>query len=88
MEERRWQRLHFRSWHRGTHELDILLGGFADAHLPQFTAEQLDLYEKMLLLNDPDLFTYLTGQGGLAPADITEVTEMVRAYALGRFQID
>lgn len=35
------KKLMFRSWHRGTREMDLLLGRFADAHVPQLSAEDL-----------------------------------------------
>jgi antitoxin CptB len=60
-EERRWQRLHFQSWHRGTREMDLLLGAFADAHLPQFDAAQLDAYEALLACEDDAIFGWVTG---------------------------
>jgi antitoxin CptB len=31
--ETRRRRLRMRSWHRGTREMDLILGGFADARL-------------------------------------------------------
>jgi antitoxin CptB len=58
--DKRRDRLHFRSWHRGTREMDLLLGGFADAHLRGFTCEQLDCYEALLLQSDPDLYSWVT----------------------------
>ena len=40
--ENRRKRLRFRSWHRGTKEMDLLMGSFADAHLSAFDVGQLD----------------------------------------------
>lgn len=59
-ESRRRERLRFRSWHRGTREMDTLLGRFADAHLAQFSPQELDAYEELLLSSDPDLFDWVT----------------------------
>ena len=36
--ETRRKRLLFRSWHRGTKETDLLLGSFAEQHLPAFSS--------------------------------------------------
>lgn len=60
LEDRRKERLRFRSWHRGTREMDLILGRFADAYLPQFTPRQLDEYEQLLGYNDPDLYNWIT----------------------------
>jgi antitoxin CptB len=58
-----WRRkLVFRSWHRGTREMDLLLGAFAEKHLPGFSSQELALYEELLKENDPDLYEWLTGK--------------------------
>jgi antitoxin CptB len=61
-DETRRKRLLFRSWHRGTREADLLLGSFADRHLAEFSAGELDTYERLLEENDADLWDWLTGQ--------------------------
>jgi antitoxin CptB len=42
------KRLRFRSWHRGTREMDLILGRFADAHLAAMDRGQLDRYGRLL----------------------------------------
>ena len=61
-DDKRRERLRFRSWHRGTREMDLLLGSFADAYLGVFTPGQLDRYEALLLQSDPDLYGWITGR--------------------------
>ena len=56
------KKLIFRSWHRGTREIDLLLGRFADAHLPGFDAGELQQYEELLVNSDPDLYNWMTGK--------------------------
>ncbi len=58
----RRKRLLFRSWHRGSREMDLLLGRFAERHLPTFSERQLDLFEELLEAGDPDLFAWLAGR--------------------------
>ena len=41
-------------------ELDLLLGIFAEHHLPDFSARQLDIYESFLEYSDPDIYRWLT----------------------------
>jgi antitoxin CptB len=60
--ERLRKRLRFRSWHRGTREMDLILGRFADATLSSLDAEQLDRYAALLENNDPDLYDWLTSR--------------------------
>ena len=54
------KKLIFRSWHRGTREMDLLLGSFADKHVNEFTEEQLEEYEDLLKENDPDLYNWFS----------------------------
>ncbi|HYG86550.1 MAG TPA: succinate dehydrogenase assembly factor 2 [Azospirillum sp.] len=58
----RRKRLRFRSWHRGTREMDLLMGSFADTHTPDFDHDQLDRFEALLELSDPDLYNWMTGR--------------------------
>lgn len=51
----------FRSWHRGTREMDLLLGRFADAHVPSFSEQQLDDYLDLLENSDPDIYNWVSG---------------------------
>ncbi len=76
-EERRRQRLRFRSWHRGTKEMDLLLGSFADAHLPDFGSAQLAAYEALLTQNDPDLYNWITGAELVPEAHKGEVMDLL-----------
>ncbi len=79
-EDRRRQRLKFRSWHRGTREMDLLLGSFADAHLAQFTSLQLDQYEDLLEQSDPDLYNWITGTENIPSECDNDVTRLLCAH--------
>ena len=57
--DKRRRRLLFRCWHRGTKEVDILLGGFADAHVETMDDSELDKLEQLLEQNDIDLYNCL-----------------------------
>jgi antitoxin CptB len=56
------KRLIYRSWHRGTREMDLLLGSFADKHMPSFGKAELSLYEALLEQSDPDLYDWILGK--------------------------
>lgn len=75
--DKRIERLIFRSGHRGTREMDLLLGSFAAAHLRGFTPAQLDAYEALLQCGDPDLYEWITGKTQPPPAYDNEVTRML-----------
>lgn len=59
--EYRLKRLSMRSWRRGTKEMDLILGPWADAHLAAMPADVMDLYESLLSENDQDLYLWVTG---------------------------
>lgn len=58
----RRKRLLYRSHYRGTQEADLLIGAFAERHLPAMGASQLDEFEQLLEENDVDLVNWLSGQ--------------------------
>tara|TARA_A200000113_G_C8606269_1_gene271039 strand:+ start:264 stop:530 length:267 start_codon:yes stop_codon:yes gene_type:complete len=58
--ENKRKRLIFRSEHRGTKEMDIVMGSFARKNVPDFSEEELSLFDTILQENDPDLYNWLT----------------------------
>ena len=74
LDDRR-RRILFRSWHRGTREMDLIMGRFADARIDQLSEVQLDQYEALIELLDGDLFDWLTG---VAPIPVEYDTETWR----------
>ena len=57
----RRRRLLFRSWHRGTREMDLIMGRFADATIADLTAAELDAFERLSDEPEPDLYAWITG---------------------------
>lgn len=60
--EQRLRRLRMRSARRGTKEMDLILGPFAQARLDGMPPEMLADYEALLEENDQDLYAWVTGQ--------------------------
>ncbi|MFC3705756.1 succinate dehydrogenase assembly factor 2 [Devosia honganensis] len=58
----RRKRLRYRAWHRGTREMDLILGPFADAHVEAYGAAELDRLEKLMDEEDPPLLRWVMGQ--------------------------
>jgi antitoxin CptB len=56
------KRLKFRSWHRGTREMDFLLGRFADGSLAGYDAAGLRAYAALLEQPDPDIYDWVNGR--------------------------
>jgi antitoxin CptB len=76
----RRKRLLYRSWHRGTREADLLLGGFAEANLAGFDEVRLDRYEALLECPDADLFDWIAGRAAPAPEHDHDVTRLLLAF--------
>lgn len=76
----RRRRLRFRAWHRGTRELDLLIGSFADAHLGDFDEAGLDRFEALLELSDPDLYNWMTGREPVPADQDSDVMRLLQAF--------
>ncbi|MCB2116813.1 MAG: succinate dehydrogenase assembly factor 2 [Rhodobacteraceae bacterium] len=59
--ENRLKRMAMRSWRRGTKEMDLILGPFAELRLSGFEGGALDLYDALLEESDQDLYPWITG---------------------------
>jgi antitoxin CptB len=69
------KRLIFRSWHRGTREMDLIMGRFADAFVPQMTAAELADYARLLEESDPDIYDWLCARADVPEASNTAVLQ-------------
>lgn len=66
LDDRR-KRLLFRCWHRGTREMDMILGGFADAKIADLSDGEVADLERLIELPDPDLYAAFSGAQPLSP---------------------
>ncbi len=78
--EVRRKRLRYQSWHRGTKEIDLMLGRFADTMLARLTAEQLDRYETLLANPDPDIYLWISGGEAVPEAFDSDVMKMLKNF--------
>ena len=76
----RRKRLLFRCWHRGTREMDLILGRFADAEIAMLVDNELGQLERLLEIPDPDLYAALTGATTLDPAYAGALFERIKAF--------
>jgi antitoxin CptB len=64
----RRRRLKYRAWHRGTREMDLVLGPYADAHADGLGAGELLRLETLMDEEDIDLLKWVMGQETPPPA--------------------
>lgn len=74
--EARLKRMKMRSWRRGTKEMDLILGPYADAMLAEMAPAALDLYDRLLEENDQDLYPWVSGTQPCPAEYLTLLTEI------------
>ncbi len=57
----RLRKLKFRLWHRGIREMDLVMGGFADAELMNLSDSELTEVEGWLDIPDQQMFAFVNG---------------------------
>jgi len=79
LDERR-RRLLFRCWHRGTREMDLILGRFADAEIAGLTDNELAQFERLIEVPDPDLYAAVTGDKPLPPEFASALFAPIKSF--------
>lgn len=74
--EIRRRRLLWRAAHRGTRELDLMIGRYADAHARAMDEAALGRFERFLERDEPDLQQWILGS---APPDTAPDIDLIRA---------
>jgi len=76
----RRRRAAYRANHRGTKEMDWVLGRYADAALAGMSGDGLSLFERLLALPDPDLRDMILPPHTAPPAEFAALVAAVRAF--------
>ena len=77
----RRRRLLFRSWHRGSREMDLITGPFADAWIERLSEDELDEFERLIQMPDPDLYGLVVAPDDAVPAPVqSELLRRLRAF--------
>jgi antitoxin CptB len=82
LDDRR-KRLLFRCWHRGTREMDLILGRFADAEIADLSDADLAQLEHLIELPDPDLYAALSSDTLLAMEYRTPLFDRIKSFRAG-----
>lgn len=82
MDARR-RRLLFRAWHRGMREVDLITGPFADAHLARLTEAEVDEFERLMDVPEPELLAWVMGQEPTPPDFDQPVFRRMRDFKRG-----
>lgn len=76
----RRKKLLFRSWHRGMREMDIVLGSFADSRIAGLTEPEIDQYEKLLEVDDTQLFPVVMGEQPVPAGEHTHMLNEIKSF--------
>ncbi len=80
----RRKRVLYRAQHRGTQEMDILIGGYVADHLETLDASMLDRIEALMDHEETDLQAWLMGQRGLPEDADSDLIDDIRNHKLGQ----
>jgi antitoxin CptB len=83
LDDRR-KRLLFRCWHRGTREMDLILGRFADAAIAELSDAELGQLEQLIEVPDPDFYAALSSNVLLAPEFRTPLFDRIKSFPADR----
>jgi antitoxin CptB len=76
----RKRRASWRATHRGTKELDILVGKYAGAKLDAMTALELEHFEAFLEVTEADLQSWLLAPRAVADDKFSDLVTAVRGF--------
>jgi antitoxin CptB len=79
LDDRRKRAL-WRSWRRGTREMDIMFGLFANAEIEAMDEATLTEFEALLALQDTDLQKWFMGQTPVLPQFDTLLFARIRTF--------
>lgn len=79
LDERR-RRLLFRAWHRGMREVDLITGRFADAHIAAMSETDVDEFERLMDVPEPDLLAWVMGAQDIPAAFDTSLFRRMRDF--------
>lgn len=81
--EIRKRRLLFRAWHRGTREMDLMLGRFADSEIGRLGEREIAAFEMLLDAPEPDIYHWIMGTMQAPDEYDAALLRRIREFHLG-----
>lgn len=76
----RRKRLLFRAWHRGTREMDLLMGRYAESVIDRLSDAEMTAFEALIDAEDRDLFSWIA-EGASVPDELdTPLFRALKAF--------
>ncbi len=76
------KKLLYRSNHRGTKEMDLLIGGFAIENLKKLNSEELKEFELLLNFTDKELSSWLVDNKKNVDLENFSISKKIKAFKL------
>ncbi len=76
------KRLHYRSWHRGCKETDLILGTFCNRRIAAMCEDELRCYEALLDEDDADIWAWLTDKTPCPKPEFLPLLSELKALSL------
>ena len=76
----RRRRALYRAQHRGTKEMDIVLGGYAAVRLSGMSETELATFERLLTLPDPEIEASVYGCEALIETELGPLIAVIRNF--------
>ena len=84
MSEHRLKRLLYRASHRGTKEMDLILGGFAEAEADTLSEADVEAFEQLLNESDPDLYSWIVSGSAVPDGVDGGMIDRIRRHSTQR----
>ena len=72
----------YRSMHRGTKEMDLLLSNFVKRHIDEFDLDDLNDLDKLLSTDDEEINKWYFGKNLEKSIQVTKVSKMLKKFKL------
>ena len=72
----------YRSMHRGTKEMDLLLGNFVKKHIEEFSDNELKDLQQLLLIEDEIIHNWYFQNSTKNNVPKTKVSEMLKKFRI------
>lgn len=76
----RRKRAMYRAAHRGTKEMDALIGRYAVATLPDISVQTLERFERLLAVADPTLQAWIWGKEPVCGSEFENLVQDIRTF--------
>lgn len=81
----RRKQLLFRAKHRGSKEGDVLMGAFAEAYLKECPDVEVEVFARLLAVEDPDLWDWIVDKTPVPAQYNTATFQALKVFVASRF---